>query len=205
MELYYQNASFGSGFSNKTNMNILMIALVIALLVSAWVVMMFNRLVKLRNLAEEAWSGISVQLKRRFDLIPNLVETVKGYASHEKATLEKVIQLRNAAMSAAPGDVEQQSQVNAALSQGIRGIFALAENYPDLKANQNFIELQKSLADIEDHLQNSRRYYNGCVRELNTSCETFPSMLIANAFGFEKREYFELDNPEEAQNIKVSF
>lgn len=186
-------------------MNVFIIGLIIALLISAWVVMMFNQLVKLRNLAEEAWSGISVQLKRRFDLIPNLVETVKGYASHEKATLEKVIHLRNAAMSAAPGDVEQQSQVNAALSQGIRGIFALAENYPDLKANQNFIELQKSLADIEDHLQNSRRYYNGCVRELNTSCETFPSMLIANAFGFEKREFFELDNPEEAQNIKVSF
>lgn len=186
-------------------MHILLIFFATALLLLGWVVMMYNRLVKLRNLTEEAWSGISVQLKRRFDLIPNLVETVKGYAGHEKATLENVVKLRNAAMSAAPGDVAQQAQANAALSQGIKGIFALAENYPDLKANQNFIELQNSLETIEDNLQNSRRYYNGCVRDLNTSCETFPSVLIANAFAFEKREYFELDSPEEAQNVKVSF
>ncbi len=186
-------------------MNIFMIFVAIVVLLLIGVAGMYNRLVKLRNLAAEAWSGISVQLKRRFDLIPNLVETVKGYAGHEKATLENVIKLRNSAMSAAPGDVSQQSQTNAALSQGIKGIFALAENYPDLKANQNFIELQKALGTIEDNLQNSRRYYNGCVRDLNTSCETFPSVLIANAFGFEKRDYFELDNPEEAQNVKVSF
>ncbi len=186
-------------------MNALLIFVVAAFLLAMWVVMMYNRLVRLRNLVEEAWSGISVQLKRRFDLIPNLVETVKGYAGHEKSTLEKVIQLRNAAMSAAPGDVVQQAQANAALSQGIKGIFALAENYPDLKANQNFIELQKALETIEDNLQNSRRYYNGCVRDLNTSCETFPSVLIANAFGFQKRDFFEQENPEEAQNIKVSF
>ncbi len=182
---------------------LIFLILVAIVLISA--VMMYNRLVKLRNLAEEAWSGISVQLKRRFDLIPNLVETVKGYAGHEKSTLENVIKLRNAAMSAAPGDVAQQSQANAALSQGIKGIFALAENYPDLKANQNFIELQNALQTVEDNLQNSRRYYNGCVRDLNTGCQTFPSVLIANAFGFEKRAFFELDNPEEAQNIKVSF
>lgn len=183
----------------------MLIFLILVAIVLISTVMMYNRLVKLRNLAEEAWSGISVQLKRRFDLIPNLVETVKGYAGHEKSTLENVIKLRNAAMSAAPGDVAQQSQANAALSQGIKGIFALAENYPDLKANQNFIELQNALQTVEDNLQNSRRYYNGCVRDLNTGCQTFPSVLIANAFGFEKRAFFELDNPEEAQNIKVSF
>lgn len=186
-------------------MNAIMIFGGILLLLLIGVVVMYNNLVKLRNLAEEAWSGISVQLKRRYDLIPNLVETVKGYASHEKTALENVIKLRNAAMSAAPGDVSQQGQANAALSQGIKGIFALAENYPDLKANQNFIELQKALESVEDNLQNSRRYYNGCVRNLNTACETFPSVLIANAFGFQKRDFFELDNPEEAQNIKVSF
>lgn len=186
-------------------MSILLIFVAAAVILLMWAVMMYNRLVKLRNLVEEAWSGISVQLKRRFDLIPNLVETVKGYAGHEKSTLENVIKLRNAAMSAAPGDVAQQAQANAALSQGIKGIFALAENYPDLKANQNFIELQNALQTVEDNLQNSRRYYNGCVRDLNTSCETFPSVLIANAFGFEKRAFFELDSPEEAQNIKVSF
>lgn len=186
-------------------MNAILIIAVIALLLVFGVIFMYNRLVKLRNLVDEAWSGISVQLKRRFDLIPNLVEAVKGYAGHEKSTLENVINLRNAAMSAAPGDVTQQSQANAALSQGIKGIFALAENYPDLKANQNFIELQKALETVEDNLQNSRRYYNGSVRDLNTSCETFPSVLIANAFGFAKRDFFELENPEEAQNIKVSF
>ncbi|HAD14812.1 MAG TPA: hypothetical protein DCF33_20485 [Saprospirales bacterium] len=182
-----------------------MVIIAITLILLIFGVMMYNQLVKLRNLVEEAWSGISVQLKRRFDLIPNLIETVKGYATHEKATLENVINLRNAAMSAAPGDVAQQAQANAALSQGIKGIFALAENYPDLKANQNFIELQNALQTVEDNLQNSRRYYNACVRDLNTACESFPSVLIANAFGFEKRSFFELDNPEEAQNIKVSF
>jgi LemA protein len=183
----------------------LLVLVAIALILLIWVVMMYNQLVKLRNLVDEAWSGISVQLKRRFDLIPNLVETVKGYAGHEKSTLENVIHLRNAAMNAAPGDVAQLAQANAALSQGIKGVFALAENYPDLKANQNFIELQNALQTVEDNLQNSRRYYNACVRDLNTACESFPSVLIANAFGFAKRAFFELDTPEEAQNIKVSF
>lgn len=181
------------------------IVLLIGGLIAFWTIFAYNSLVRFRTLVSEAWSGISVQLKRRFDLIPNLVETVKGYVTHEKDTLARVIELRNNAISVSPFDIDAQSQANSTLAQGIKGIFALAENYPDLKANQNFIELQQTMGAIEEDLQNSRRYYNATVRDYNTKCETFPSVLIANLFNFVKKPFFELESAEEAKNVKISF
>ena len=176
---------------------------VVAVLV-IWAVMTYNKGVKLRNMVEEAWSGISVQLKRRYDLIPNLVSTVKGYAKHEQETLEKVINLRNQAQAVPSGDAEGQAKAEQALSAGIRSIFALAENYPDLKANTNFMELQRSLTDIEDNIQNARRYYNAVVRDNNNYVESFPSMLIARMGGFSTYSFFEIDE-QERENVKVEF
>jgi LemA protein len=167
-------------------------------------IMLYNRGVKLRNQVDEAWSGISVQLKRRYDLIPNIVSTVKGYAKHEQETLEKVIQLRNQAQAVPSGNHGEQIQAEQALTAGIRGIFALAENYPDLKANTNFMELQRTLADVEDNLQNARRYYNAVVRDNNNYCETFPSVIVARMAGFGKEAFFEVED-RERENIKVEF
>lgn len=186
-------------------MNPFYIILIIIGLAGIWAVFAYNNLVRFRTLVSEAWSGIAVQLKRRFDLIPNLVETVKGYVTHEKDTLARVIELRNNAVHVSPFDINAQSQANSTLSQGIKGIFALAENYPDLKANQNFIALQQSMGTIEEDLQNSRRYYNATVRDYNTKCDTFPSVLIANMFQFTKKPFFELESTEETKNIKISF
>ena len=180
------------------------ILLAVAVILGIWAVMTYNKGVKLRNQVEEAWSGISVQLKRRYDLIPNLVNTVKGYAQHEQETLEKVINLRNRAQAVPDTDHAGQAQAEQALSAGIRGIFALAENYPELKANENFRELQRSLADIEDHIQNARRYYNAVVRDNNNYVETFPTMVIAQMGGFTPYSYFEIDD-QERQNGKVEF
>ena len=173
-------------------------------LLSVWAVMTYNRGVRLRNQVEESWSGISVQLKRRYDLIPNLVSTVKGYAKHEQETLEKVINLRNRAQAVSQGDREGQAQAEQALSAGIRSIFALAENYPELKANENFQELQRSLTDIEDNIQNARRFYNAVVRDNNNYVESFPSMIVARMGGFSTYSYFEIDE-QERENIKVEF
>jgi len=181
---------------------ILLIALV---LIALFLVGIYNGFVSLKNKVDEAWSGISVQLKRRYDLIPNIVNTVKGYAAHEKETLERVINARNSAVSLQPGDVQGQAQANAAISQGIRQLFALAESYPDLKANTNFMSLQNSLTEIEDNLQNARRYYNATVRDYNTKCQSFPSVIIARAFNFVTREFFELDSAEESRNVQVQF
>ncbi|MCB9285583.1 MAG: LemA family protein [Lewinellaceae bacterium] len=169
-------------------------------------IMLYNKGVRLRNLVDESWSGISVQLKRRYDLIPNLVSTVKGYAKHEQETLEKVIQLRNQAQSlgSGKGNIGDQIEAEKALSAGVRGIFALAENYPDLKANTNFLELQRTLADVEDSLEKARRYYNAVVRDNNTFTETFPSVIIARMFGFEKEAFFEVEE-RERENVKVEF
>jgi LemA protein len=186
-------------------MNPFYIILAIVGLVLLWTIFAYNSLIQLRTLVSEAWSGISVQLKRRFDLIPNLVETVKGYTTHEKETLARVIELRNNAIGVSPFDIAAQSQANSSLAQGIKGIFALAENYPDLKANQNFIDLQQAMGTIEEDLQNSRRYYNATVRNYNTKCDTFPSVLIANMFQFVKKPFFELESTEEAKNVKISF
>jgi LemA protein len=143
-------------------------------------------------MASEAWSGIDVQLKRRSDLVPNLVETVKGYASHERGVLSQVVELRNAARAVPEADVDARAKAEGALSAGLARLFALAESYPDLKASGNFLELQRELSALENELQMARRYYNGAVRNLNTMVETVPSNLIARTFGFEPRVYFEL-------------
>lgn len=170
--------------------------------IAVFAVFLYNRLVRLKNRCDEGWSGVTVQLKRRRDLIPNLVECVKGYAKHEQSTLENVIKLRNAAMNAsAPADV---AKAESNLSQGVKSLFALGESYPELKAGANFAKLQESLENIEDDLQNARRYYNATARDLNTAIDTFPSNLIAKNFGFAKREFFDIDDREK-ENVAVSF
>ena len=166
-------------------------------------VALYNRLVKARNLVREGWSGIQVQLKRRSNLIPNLVDTVKGYVTHERGVLERVTELRDKSMSAE--SPAQRGAVEGQLSMALGRLLAVAENYPDLKANQNFLELQKSLADLEDQIQMARRYYNGTVRELNILVESFPSNLVAGTFNFTQAEFFELEDPSEAALPKVSF
>jgi LemA protein len=183
---------------------LLCLGLLLVLVVGAALFLMaiYNSLVSLRNLLEEGWSGIDVQLKRRYDLVPNLVETVKGYAKHEKETFEKVVQLRNSAMSAK--GPEEKGKAENAFTESIKSIFALAEAYPDLKANQNFQSLQSELSKIEDDLQNARRYYNATVRNFNMKIQQFPSNLVANMFGFKEREFFEAME-EEKQNVKVDF
>ena len=177
----------------------------IVVLVALYVVMIYNGLVKSRQMAEEAWSGIDVQLKRRADLIPNLIETVKGYAAHEKGTLEEVVRLRTQAQAVPAGDVAGRAQAEGLLSQALGKVIALAEAYPDLKANQNFSELQASLETIEGEIQMSRRYYNGAARDLNVKVESFPSNLVAGQFGFAKKQYFEIDNPADRAVPTVKF
>jgi LemA protein len=164
---------------------------------------LYNRFMRLKNGAESAWSDIDVQLKRRWELIPNLVETVKGYASHERATFEAVTRARGAAMTAAaPAD---KAAAETALTTSLRSLFAVAEQYPELRANQNFLSLQQELSVLEDALQNARRYYNAVVRDLNTAVETFPGNLVAGMFGVGKREYFELGSDAERAAPRVSF
>jgi LemA protein len=168
-----------------------------------WAIAIFNKLVKGRNLVLEGWSGIDVQLKRRYDLIPNLVETVKGYASHEESVLEKVVELRGAAQGATtPGE---KAQAENALTGMLRQIFALAEAYPDLKANQNFLELQNQLAEIEEEIQFARRYYNGAARDQNILVQSFPSNLIASSFNFTEAEFFEVEDSSVREAPKVNF
>jgi LemA protein len=175
-------------------------------LVVLWVVFAYNRLIVLKNRTKEAWSDIDVQLKRRYDLIPNLVETVKGYASHEKEALENVIKARAAAMSAKEsGDPQKMGQAENMLSGTLKSLFALSENYPDLKASTNFLELQRELRDTEDKVQASRRFYNTNTRDLNTKIETFPTNLIAKIFGFAKVDFFEVEGAEERQAPQVKF
>ncbi|WP_265428170.1 LemA family protein [Chryseobacterium sp. YIM B08800] len=173
--------------------------LVIALLYG---VSIYNRLVKLRNLVQEAWSSIDVMLKKRHDLIPNLVETVKGYAAHERETLENVTKARNLAVGA--DSVEGKEAAEKNLNQAMVNLFAVAEQYPDLKANANFQQLQAELSSIENDIEKSRRYYNGTVRENNTLVESFPSNIIANMYKFEKSKFFELENiaDREVPNVK---
>lgn len=181
------------------------ILLGIVVLVVLYGIFLYNSLVKSRHMAEEAWSGIDVQLKRRADLIPNLIETVKGYAAHEKSTFEEVVELRNRAQSVPAGDVAGRAQAEGLLSQALGKLVALAEAYPDLKANQNFLELQNSLQTIEEEIQMSRRYYNGAARDLNVKVESVPSNIIASQFGFAKREYFEIENPADRAVPAVKF
>lgn len=180
-----------------------LVVLALAVAILLWAILIYNSLVRMRNMVHEAWSGIDVQLKRRTDLIPNLVSTVKGYAAHEKGTLEEVIRLRGVAQNAQ--GVGETAQAQGLLGAALGKLFALAENYPDLKANANFAQLQASLGEIEEQVQLARRYYNGAVRNLNIAVESFPSNLIAGRFGFEKAEFFELESPSERVVPKVEF
>jgi LemA protein len=180
---------------------ILGVIVVLALIVIG----MYNGLIRLKNQVDEAWADIDVQLKRRHDLIPNLVETVKGYAAHEKETLDRVIAARNSAMQAqSSGNREELEKAENTLSGTLKSIFALSEAYPDLKANQNFMALQQELTNTEDKIQASRRFYNGNVRDFNTKLQVFPTNLIGNMLGFTKREFFEIAESEKA-NPQVKF
>ncbi|TDB38880.1 MAG: LemA family protein [Actinobacteria bacterium] len=187
-------------------MNLLLPCLGVAglvLLVAVFAVIgIYNRLVTLRNRVDNAWSQIDVQLRRRYDLIPNLVETVKGYASHEKETLERVIQARNSAMSAQ--GVAAQGEAENLLSGTLKSLFALAESYPDLKANQNFLMLQEELSGTESKIAYARQFYNDSVMSYNTSTQTFPSNVLAGMFGFTLREYFEIEEAAK-EPVKVQF
>ena len=174
------------------------IILGIIVLAVVYLIFLYNRLVALRQTVNQSWSDISVQLKQRHDLVPNLVETVKGYATHEKSTFEAVVNARNAAVSA-QGPQAQAAAENM-LSGALRQLFALAEAYPDLKANQNFLQLQSELADLENKIAASRRFFNNAVQEYNTGIQQFPAVLIARNMGFEAREFFELD---EAESVAV--
>ena len=167
-------------------------------------IVLYNKLVGLKNRSENAWADIDVQLKKRYDLIPNLVETVKGYAGHEKETLENVIKARQQAIQITD-DVAKMAKAENMLTQALRQLFAVAENYPDLKANQNFLELQKTLETIENALSESRRYYNAVVRDLNTAIEKVPTNIIASIFHFLKREYFEIEDVGQKEPPKVDF
>jgi LemA protein len=182
----------------------LYVVLAVVLLVTIAVVISYNRFVRQRNLVEESWRQIDVELRRRHDLIPNLVETVKGYASHERSVLQNVVDARSAAV-AAGGGVAAQAKAESALGGSLRGLFAVAENYPDLKAAGPFQQLQAQLSETEDRIAAGRRFYNGNVRALNTRVEAFPSSLVASAFGFKKAEYFEVDEPEVRDPVKVQF
>jgi len=184
-------------------MNIVLISiLVLVVAIVLWGVLLFNGLIKLRNRVEEAWSDIDVQLKRRYDLIPNLIETVKGYAKHEKEVLESVTEARTRAMGAS--ETKDQVEAENMLSDTLKSLFAVSENYPDLKANQNFLELQKELSDTENKIQASRRFYNGNVRDFNTRIQTFPNNMIAGTLNFSQKEFFEAEEGEK-ENIKVKF
>lgn len=168
-----------------------LIAGVIVILAVVWVIAMYNGFVSLVNRTKEAWADIDVQLKRRYDLIPNLIETVKGYAAHESAVFQKVTEARSQAMQA--GTLAEHSASENMLSDTLKSLFAVSEAYPDLKANQNFLSLQNELADTENKIQAARRFYNGNVRDLNTAIESFPGNVIAGIFSFVKQEFFELE------------
>ena len=179
----------------------ILLGVVVLLLVGA--VTIYNKLVTNKNLVAEGWSGIDVQLKRRNDLIPNLIETVKGYMGHERGVLDQVTELRT--KSQAAQSVGDKAKVEGAMGAALANLFAVAENYPDLKASQNFMDLQKSLADIEDQVQLARRYYNGTARNFNILIQSFPSNLMASAFGFTTVEYFEIEDAAERAVPKVAF
>ncbi len=181
------------------------ILLAIIVIIVLWIIVSYNGLVKLVNRAKEAWSDIDVQLKRRYDLIPNLVNTVKGYATHESTAFENVTKARAAAMGA--GTLAQKGEAEATLAGALKSVFAIAEAYPDLKANQNFLSLQAELTDTEDKIQAARRFYNGNVRDLNTSIQAFPGNVIAGIFHFVAMEFFQLDATDAAakEPVQVKF
>jgi LemA protein len=181
----------------------LIIILALIVLVAFILIGMYNSLVQLRVRADSAWSDIDVQLKRRHDLIPNLVETVKGYAAHEKGTFEDVAKFRSQAMQATtPAD---KAQAENQLTGALKSLFAVAESYPELKASEQFTGLQTSLNSIEDNIQNARRYYNAVIRDYNTRVQSFPANIVAGMFGFQAKQFFEVDSPEDRQNVQVKF
>ena len=184
-------------------MSTLLIILGIVVLVLLYFIGVYNKLVRKRSMMEEGWSGIDVQLKKRHNLIPNLVETVKGYATHEKETLNQVIEARNSALKA--DGVQAQTKAEKNLNSALANIFALSEAYPDLKANTNFIQLQEELSSIEGDIEKARRYYNATVRENNIMVESFPNSIVAGAGGFEIGEFFEIENEGERANPEVKF
>ena len=185
-------------------MNIGTILLIIVAVIVVAVMGMYNKFIHFVQRTKEAWADIDVQLKRRYDLIPNLVNTVKGYAAHESETFEKVTAARTAAMNA--GTVEEKGQTENMLTGALKSLFAVSEAYPDLKANQNFLELQRELSDTENKIQAARRFYNTNVRDLNTAIKVFPGNVIANMFKFEAQEYFEIEEgSEEKENVEVKF
>lgn len=181
----------------------LTIVLFVAVVLAIGIVAVYNNLIRMRIRVDEAWSDIEVQLKRRYDLVPNLVEIVKGYAKHESSVFENVTKARSQAMQA--GTLEQRAKSENMFSDTLKSLFAVAENYPDLKANQNFIELQRELVDTEDKIQAARRFYNSMVRDYNIGIAVFPQNLLANMFGFKVKELFGLENEAEKQPVKVSF
>jgi LemA protein len=183
--------------------NLLWLFIIVPVLIIVWLLGIYNSLVRSKIRTDEAWSDIDVQLKRRYNLIPNLMETVKGYAAHEKDVFEKVTNARAAAINAR--GLKEQGQAENMLSGALKSLFAVAEAYPDLKANQNFLELQRELTDTEDKIQAARRFYNGVVRDFNTAVQVFPNSLVAGMFNFKSREFFELGSDAEKEPVKVSF
>ncbi|MFH1781206.1 MAG: LemA family protein [Patescibacteria group bacterium] len=175
----------------------------VVLIAIIWLIAVYNGLIKLKNQVDEGWSDIDVQLKRRHDLIPNLVNSVKGYAKHERELFEKVTQARTAAMAAkAPAEM---AKAEDNLMGVMKSLFAVAENYPDLKANENFLKLQDELSDTENKIQASRRFYNGVVRDFNIKIQVFPNNLVAGMLGFNKRDFFEVEDAKERENVEVKF
>ncbi len=184
-------------------MRVILLAVVGIAVAGGFAVLIYNKLVQLRVRSESAWADIDVQLKRRHDLVPNLVETVKGYAGHEQKTFEQVTRLRTQAQAASA--LADRARAEGELTQGLRGLFAVAENYPQLRAAENFLALQRSLTEVEEALQNARRYYNAVVRDLNTAVQSFPSNLIAGWLGFQARAFFELESASERQAAPLKF
>lgn len=195
-------------------MTILYIVLAVVAVLALWVILAYNKFIKLIQRANEAWADIDVQLKRRYDLIPNLIETVKGYAAHERETLNEVTEARTQATQVhvdpsniTPEQIQAMAGAEAALGQSLGKLLAIAENYPDLKANTNFLELQRELTDTENKIQAARRFYNANVRDLAIALQSFPSNVVGNMFSFKEREYFELDEKDSAarEPVKVGF
>ena len=186
-------------------MSILLVILGLLLVAALWFILSYNRFITLIHYARKAWADIDVQLKRRYDLIPNLVNTVKGYAAHESGTFEKITEARSKAMGAS--SLEEKGQAENDLTGALKSLFAVSESYPDLKANQNFLSLQSELADTENKIQASRRFYNGNVRDLNIAIEQFPSKIVSNIFHFQKMDFFELSATDAAarQPVEVTF
>ncbi|MFA6136093.1 MAG: LemA family protein [Candidatus Paceibacterota bacterium] len=176
---------------------------IVLVIIVAWVILTYNAIIRLRNRVREGWADIEVQLKRRYDLIPNLVNTVKGYMAHEQGVFEKVTNARTRALGAQTK--QEKAGAENELTNTLKTLFAVSENYPDLKANANFLELQRELSDTENKIQAARRFYNGMVLEFNTKVQTFPTNVFASIFKFQSEEFFKVENEEEKENVKVQF